>query len=318
MSKVYPLVSIITVNYNQAKVTIEWLHSIQKISYPNYEIIIVDNASADNALEDLLIGQEKVVFIKSNVNKGFAGGNNLGIERAKGELLLLLNNDTEVESDFLQPLVDSIQSNQQIGMVSPKIKYFYHKHIIQYAGGSKINPLTGRGNFIGSGEADGSDYSTKATELIHGCAMLVPRRVINDIGTMEEAFFLYYEELDWCERAKRAGYLVYVVAESVIYHKESLSVGKNSPLRMFYITRNRLLFMQRNFSAFSFLIHLLYFLMISLPKNIISLLINGRLDLLQAYVKGIAAYILLQKSRFLHKGGNRRVGIQKKLMSKLN
>ena len=126
----YPLVSIITVNYNQAKVTLEWLHSIRKISYPNYEIIIVDNASADNSLDKDLTRQEDVLFIRSATNKGFAGGNNLGIERAKGELILLLNNDTEVEPNFLQPLVNCICSNSKVGIVSPKIKYFYQQDTI--------------------------------------------------------------------------------------------------------------------------------------------------------------------------------------------
>jgi GT2 family glycosyltransferase len=135
-------------------VTLEWLRSVCKISYPNYEIIIVDNASTDNSLEENLRKEEKVVFIKSTINRGFAGGNNLGIQRAKGEFLLLLNNDTEVEADFLEPLVRCMQSNPQIGMASPKIHFFHQKSILQYAGGTKINPLTGRGNFTGNGKLD--------------------------------------------------------------------------------------------------------------------------------------------------------------------
>lgn len=312
----YPLVSVITVNYNQAKVTMEWLQSVQKISYPNYEIIIVDNASADNLLENYLIGHENVVFIKSSVNRGFAGGNNLGIQKAKGELVLLLNNDTEVEPDFLESLVHCIQGNPRIGIISPKIKYFYQKDAIQYAGGRKINPLTGRGKFIGSGKSDKPEYcTTKATELIHGSAMLITRKLIDDIGLMEESFFLYYEELDWCERAKRAGYLLYVVGQSVVYHKESVSVGKNSPLRMYYITRNRLWFMQRNFAIFPFTVSLLFFTLISLPKNIVLLLIKGRLDLLWAFLHGILAYILLANNRlFAQKEFDMRV-IHKELTS---
>jgi GT2 family glycosyltransferase len=297
------LVSIITVNYNQAKVTIEWLHSVQKISYPNYEIIIVDNASADHALENYLLAEESVIFIKSPINRGFAGGNNLGIAKAKGELLLLLNNDTEVAPDFLEPLVECIQSNEKIGMVCPKINYYHQQHKIQYAGGSKINPFTGRGKFIGSGETDNISYtSTKATSLIHGAAMLVSRKLINDIGLMEEAFFLYYEELDWCERAKRAGYVLYIVGKSVVYHKESMSVGKNSPLRMYYTTRNRLLFMQRNFKGLPFIISILFFSLISLPKNTLFLLIKGRIDLLQAFYSGCCAYILFLKKPFIKSG----------------
>lgn len=287
MHILYPLVSIITVNYNQAEVTMEWLHAVQQITYPTFEIIIVDNASADNKLEHYLSDYTNVIFIKSPVNKGFAGGNNLGIERATGELILLLNNDTEVKPDFLEFLVNCIQKHPQAGIVSPKIKYFYQQDIIQYAGGSRINPLTGRGKFEGSGKPDSEKFNTtKITELIHGSAMLVSRKLIQQIGLMEESFFLYYEELDWGERAKRAGYELYVVGESIVYHKESVSVGKNSPLRMYYTTRNRTLFMRRNFPGAAFRLYFLFFTFISIPKNIIILLLKGQFRLLKAFLKG--------------------------------
>lgn len=287
IQKQLPLVSIITVNYNQPEVTLEWLRSIQQISYTRYEIIIVDNGSTDNTLENYLMNYANVTFIKSATNRGFAGGNNIGIENAKGELLLLLNNDTEVEPGFLEPLVACIQNLPRAAIVSPKIKYFYQQNIIQYAGGRRINPITGRGKFIGSGEADSIKYSsTHSTELIHGAAMLLSKKLIQQIGLMEERFFLYYEELDWGERAKRAGCILYVVGESVVYHKESVSVGKNSPLRMYYTTRNRTLFMKRNFPRVAIVLYYLFFLGVSIPKNCIILLIHGNLPLLKAFLKG--------------------------------
>jgi hypothetical protein len=287
IQKQLPLVSIITVNFNQAEVTMEWLHSIQKISYPNYEVVIVDNGSTYGTLEKSLLNCTNITLVKSAINRGFAGGNNLGIKNAKGELLLLLNNDTEVEPDFLEPLVAGIKHLPQAGIISPKIKYFYQQNIIQYAGGDRINPITGRGKFIGSGEADSKKFSsTKPTELIHGAAMLLSRHLIQEIGGMEERFFLYYEELDWGERVKRAGYILYVVGESIIYHKESISVGKNSPLRMYYTTRNRTLFMKRNFQGARFFLYLLFFLFVSIPKNSIILFIKGDLLLLKAFLKG--------------------------------
>lgn len=287
IQKQFPLVSIITVNFNQTKVTIEWLQSIQKITYPNYEVIIVNNGSADSTLKTYLSSYANVTFIESTVNRGFAGGNNLGIKKAKGELLLLLNNDTEVKPDFLEPLVAGIECLPQAGIISPKIKYFDQQNVIQYAGGGKINPITGRGKFKGSGETDSIKYSsTQPTELIHGAAMLLSRQLIQRIGVMEEHFFLYYEELDWGERAKRAGYILYVVGESAVYHKESVSVGKNSPLRMYYTTRNRTLFMKRNFPSNTFLLYLLFFLCISIPKNSIILCIKGDFLLLKAFLKG--------------------------------
>lgn len=298
-NKTYPLVSIITINYNQPKVTAEWLHSIRNITYPAYEIIIVDNASTQDTLEEYIPDFTNVLLIKSLENKGFAGGNNLGVQYARGEFILFINNDTEVEANFLELLVDCMRSNSNIGMVSPKIKYYYNKNIIQYVGGGKINAFTGRGKFKGHGEQDTNKYTlTEATELIHGAALLVSRTVISNVGLMDEAYFLYYEELDWCERAKKSGYLMYVVGGSVIYHKESMSVGKSSPLRMFYITRNRILFMRKNRSKLSFFIYLWFFICISIPKSVVQFLLQRRFDLLQAFIKGILWHLPFKWKEF--------------------
>jgi GT2 family glycosyltransferase len=288
----YPLVSIITVNYNQPEVTGEFLLSIQQITYPNYEIIVVDNASTKQGIDELMKLYEHIKFIKSPVNVGFAGGNNIGLKAAEGEYILFINNDTEVDKDFLQPLVCCFKANKFIGIASPKIKYFDRKNIIQYAGGVHINALTGRGKFIGSSQQDYGQYDHNTpTELIHGAAMLVSRKLIQTIGLMDEVFFLYYEELDWCERAKKNGFSLYYVGQSVIYHKESVSVGKKSPLRVYYMTRNRLLFMRKNYTGFSFYIGILFFALMAFPKNTIIYLLQGKFDLLQAFLKGILWHI---------------------------
>ncbi|MES2111630.1 MAG: glycosyltransferase family 2 protein, partial [Bacteroidota bacterium] len=155
--KNYPLVSIISVNYNTDAVTVEMLRSLQLITYPNFEVIVVDNASAVDAR---YIAQEfpAITFILNPKNEGFAGGNNRGIEKAKGDIILLLNNDTEVEPGFLEPIIDLFNNDPAIGIVSPKIRYYQTKSIIQYAGGTAINPFTARGKFIGTGEIDAGQY----------------------------------------------------------------------------------------------------------------------------------------------------------------
>jgi len=298
---VYPLVSIITINYNQAKATGDFLASVQKITYPSTEIIVIDNASPEPGFNNLKESFPNVLFIQNHVNKGFAGGNNIGVAAAKGEYLLFINNDTEVEQDFLQPLVDCMRSEASIGMVSPKIKYYFNKGLIQYAGGTRINPFTGRGKFMGSGQPDSNLYhQSYPTALIHGAAMLVSRELIRKAGLMYEPFFLYYEELDWCERAKRAGFTLYYCGKSVVYHKVSFSTGKSSALKVYYLTRNRLLFARRNYTGPQLLTSVLFFAVITVPKNTIFYILNGEYHLLKAFVKGFWWHICGNPSHQKH------------------
>jgi len=225
--------------------------------------------------------------IESNVNLGFAGGNNLGIRAAQGEYLLLLNNDTEVDPGFLEPLVSKLESNEKIGVASPKV-YYFGTNTLQYAGAAPINRFTGRGGFIGDKEDDTQQYNVaKITNHAHGAAMIFSRKLAEKVGLMSEFYFLYYEELDFCEKIKRAGYTIWYVPESVVYHKESMSVGKNSIVKTFYMTRNRILFMKRNVSWINFMAFVLFFVFISMPKNLISLIKCKDWDNLRAFSKGV-------------------------------
>lgn len=278
-----PLVSIVTINYEHPEVTCALLESLQHITYPNVEVIVVDNASVKD--DPAIISQKypKVVFIQSKENLGFAGGNNLGIRQSKGEYILLLNNDTEVAPGFIEPLLEKLQSDPQIGAVSPKIRFFYTPEIIQYAGIKPYTPITLRQYLIGLGEVDSGQYDNSGeTFSIHGAAMMIPLSVIKRVGLMAELYFLYYEEHDWAERIKRAGYKVFFVPESLVLHKESISTGKQSPLKTYYITRNRFLFARRNIKGFSKLVTLAYLSLIAFPKGLIAHTFNNRFDLAKA------------------------------------
>ena len=283
-----PLISIITINYNQSHLTCALLESLRKISYPNIEIIVVDNASKESPKEKIEKDFPEATLIMSSENLGFSGVNNLGIYKATGKYLLFINNDTEVDPGFLEPLVNLFETNPQVGMASPKILYFESKDIIQYVGWEKVNPYTGRNKGLGYQEKDNGQYDElKETELVHGAAMMVPRTVIDKAGVMPELFFLYYEELDWCESVKNKGYKVFVVPQSKVYHKESMSIGKNSTLKTYYITRNRLLFMRRNTSGLTKLSWVLFFIAFSIPKNSAKYFLSRELDQLKAFWKGL-------------------------------
>ena len=148
--------------------------------------------------------------------------------------------------------------------------------------------ITGRGSKIGHGEKDIGQYDqSRLTDLAHGAALMIPMKVVSEVGLMPDIFFLYYEEHDWCEMVKRAGYKVMYVAESTIYHKESMSVGKNSPLKSYYMARNRLMFMRRNSKGLNYVLSLLYFIVISFPKKVFTHLLKFEFGLLSTYVKGV-------------------------------
>lgn len=281
-----PLVSIIAINYNNAAITCELLSSLQKVTYPNLEVIVVDNGSNENP-DCIQENYPWVKLLKTGKNLGFAGGNNFGFQAARGEYYLLLNNDTEVDPGFLEPLVERLQSDPYAGVASSKLVYHNTDSLIQYAGSTPINKFTGRNNFIGQKEKDQGQYDTCCeTYYGHGAAMMIPKKIVEKVGLMADLYFLYYEELDFCERIKKAGYKIWYVGASKVYHKESMSVGKASPLKTYYMTRNRLLFMRRNGKGLPLAMSMLFFTFISIPKNAISHIIQKRYDLLKAMLKG--------------------------------
>lgn len=281
-----PLVSIITVNYNQSEVTLEFLASMEACTYPNFEIFVVDNASPKDNPDIIKAKYPAVNLIKTVKNLGFAGGNNVAVEQAKGKYLLFINNDTEVEPGFLEPMVELLESNPDIGMVSPKIHYFHSPNTFQYAGFTPIHPISIRNYAIGFGEKDSGQYNhTIQTGSIFGAAMLVPRKVIEEVGMMSEVFFLYYEEHDWAARIKNAGYKIFFDGRSLVKHKESISTVKDSPFQIYYLNRGRILYARRNNKDFVKLLSMLFLYGISMPKIALQYLLKGRSDLAAAVLK---------------------------------
>ena len=287
------LISIITVNYNGLDLTTELLNSIRHITYPNLEIFVVDNASRDNPQQFLETHYPEVKVIRSEQNLGFAGGNNLAVQQATGEYLFFINNDAEITEGCLDKLVSTFENNTQVGMVSPLICYFNESKnaeadLIQYAGMTQVHPWTARNTTIGEKTLDKGQFSKpQQTAYGHGAAMMVSRQTIDKVGVMFEDFFLYYEELDWCERIRRAGFNIWIEPNAKIYHKESASVGAMSTLKTYYINRNRIYFMRRNFGGLSFIGFLLFLTGVTIPKNILMYLLRGQFDHAKAFAKAV-------------------------------
>ena len=264
-------VSIITVNFNQPEITEAMLASIYRYNdYSLLEIIVVDNGSKYDPIPAWRIKYPQVVFIRSEVNTGFAGGNNIGIQQATGDYFFLVNNDTELTAGLITALANDLDRFKEVGMVSPKIRYFQQPDTLQYAGYSPMNFFTARNTCLGQFEKDAGQYDghTGETGYGHGAAMMVRREAIEKAGLMKENYFLYFEELDWCEAIKRAGYTIWLNMQALIYHKESVSVGKRSALKEYFMNRNRILFIRRNASRFQMLIFWIYFLLVVVPRNL--------------------------------------------------
>lgn len=289
----HPHVSIVILNWNGWEDTIECLESLFQINYPNYHVILVDNASDDDSLEkireycsgnlkvesgffkynpknkpiklfehDEKFGNAKVPvkmenssvkylnLIKNQKNYGFPGGNNIGIRFAlkffKSDYILLLNNDTVVEENFLGELVENGEFRDDVGILGPKI-YFYDEPETIWSAGCRISWKLSRGIQIGCNEPDRGQYNKqRKVDYVSGSAFLIKTEVIQRIGLMDEQYFLYFEETDWALRANQVNYKSLYVPNAMIWHKVSRSGGGiTNPVGLYYITRNRWIFMKK-------------------------------------------------------------------------
>ena len=289
--------SIITVNYNGLNDTCALIDSIP--FNEDMEVIVVDNGSREDEASILQAQYPHIKAIRSGQNLGFAGGNNLGIKTAKGKYLFLINNDTVFKEFNPQVLIKRLESSPKIGMVCPKIRFAWDNHPIQFAGYTPLSPITVRNKAIGYGEEDKGQYDiAHQTPYAHGAAMMLKREVIDKVGLMPECFFLYYEELDWSMIITRAGYEIWYDPASTIYHKESQSTGQNSPLRTYFITRNRLLLVKRNYTGMKKCLAYIYLQMIVATRDILRFIIKGRTDLIKATIKGLQDFRNSQFSIF--------------------
>ncbi|MEG1759212.1 MAG: glycosyltransferase family 2 protein [Alistipes sp.] len=290
-----PLVSIISVNYNGLTLTCALIDSLRAHLTLPFELIVVDNGSRENEAAVLRQKYPEITVLRSDRNLGFAGGNNLGLRVARGEYVFLLNNDTELEEDTLGFLCETLRTRPEVGAVCPKIRFFNPPRLIQFAGYTPLSQITLRNALIGFNSPDNGSFDTPHdTPYAHGAAMMVRRSILAQVGLMPECYFLYYEELDWSVRITEKGYKIAYDPRCTVYHKESGTTGQQSPLRTFYITRNRLLFGWRNRHGVVRYLAVLYQIGVVIPKNILVTLLHGRRDLMRATWRGVGAFFLLK------------------------
>lgn len=263
-SKMLPEVSIIILNWNGLNDTVECLESLKKIDYPHYRVILVDNGSEGDDVEVL---REKygdyIHIIENDRNYGFSEGNNIGmryvLENYSPDFFLLLNNDTVVDPGFLSSLVEVAESDPEIGIVGPKICFYNEPNIIQSAG-MQIDWWRGRILLDTSTQIDeGQCDETREVDWVVGCALLIKRNTVGEIGMLYAGYFSYVEEADWCARATRAGYIVTYIPTAQIWHKRKLPIDRIDGFQLYYLTRNRFLFMKRNSTKLQLISFFVYF-----------------------------------------------------------
>jgi len=287
-------VCVIVLNWNGLEDTIECVESLRKVTYPAMSVLVVDNGSEGHDASELRrrFG-DSIDLIENDKNYGFAEGNNIGIRYALEQLspdyVLLLNNDTVVDPEFLSELVRSAESDHSIGIVGPKVLFYHEPSTLQSAGGT-FNWWTGQASLIGCTQIDTGQFDVaRDVDWVIGCALLAKASVIRKIGLLYEGYFCYREEVDWCARCKGAGYAVRYVPKASIWHKRRLATNRIDEFRLYHMTRNQFLLMKRNAKRLQFACFVIQFGLVWLPVTPLLLLIRQRdFKLIMSFYKGVA------------------------------
>ena len=242
-----PKVVIVILNWNNYGDTIGCIYSVLQSTYKDYEVIIVDNDSKDNSQKILEKEFPHLKLIQTGKNLGYSGGNNRGIKHALergANLVWILNPDTIVAPDALEKMMQGI-SRTDVGIVTPKIYYYDFPNTVCFVDGS-MNLKTGYVGNIHCGEVDNGQFNEEHyLRQAPGASLLIKKEVFEKVGFFDEKYFLFYEDIDFCVKARKAGFKILFVPGAKIWHKVGASVGKNNPNNQYYMTRNRLYFVRK-------------------------------------------------------------------------
>ena len=282
-------IAIIIVNWKQYQLTKLCLYSLQKIKYDNYQIILIDNESNPKELKKIKNQFDKIITFPNQKNLGFTGANNIGIEYAiknDFEYVMLINNDTEVEKNFINPLIELLEKNQNFGAAQPLILNYYNRNKVWSAGGF-LNKFFGYTYVIKSPEG-----IKKNIDWITGCCFFLRTDVIKKIGLLDEKFFAYYEDVDWSIRIKNAGYDLAFVKSSVVYHhgskssKNESNEGTLSPFVHYLNIRNHIFLLRKNKDVFNS-IGVLFFQFFKIVSYSVYFIVRVRINKLNMVYKGL-------------------------------
>lgn len=245
-----PLVCFVLLNWNQTALTIDCLTSLAQQDYGNFRVLVIDNGSTAGSAGAIRSQFPQVELIELPENIGYSPANNLGIKHAlaqKCDYVFLLNNDTTVDSQMLTHLVAVAESDASIGMTGPTMLYYSNPEIIWSAGAS-IDWRTGAATQLDEGRHLGSidNAACRDVDYITSCAVCIKKQVFEDVGLMDERYFIYYEEADLSIRASAKGWRSVHVPWARMWHKVSATMGETSPATEYYMNRNAMLFLAKN------------------------------------------------------------------------
>lgn len=292
MRKESPNVAILVLTWNNYIDTYECLRSIEALNYPAYDVIVVDNGSTDGSIQMLEPQFDDVEFVINNENYGYAKGNNLGINVALSngaEYVWIINNDVIVEEYALLNMVDVAESDRHVGIIGSKV-FFYDEPDKLYFAGGLVNKWTGECRHIGSGEIDNGQYDVvREVDYVTGCNILIKKACIDEIGLFDEKYYLYYEDTDWATRARKSGWKVIYIPEPGVRHKVGASSEEPTLTMGYYMTRNRLYFVWRNFRS-----HIVVTVAYSVRYSLFNHIAKGRWRLLPVCLRGYRDFFLMR------------------------
>ena len=285
--KAKPLISIITLNWNQTEITCQFLESTRKLLYKHYEVLVCDMGSAADPTLQIITGNyPNTRILKTDPCND--NGVNWAIKQAKGDFILLINNHTELTENTLDDLLAPFLTDKILGVTCPKIRSFHRKNEIQYAGYNAMNKLTGRKTIIGHKKEDKGQYDIPLyTHGAYSGAMMIRKTVIEQAGMLPRNFFIYFDDSDVSARILKNGYKILYQPKAVVYNRASLLPSEKSAINVYYRTRNRILFMRRNSNLLQFSIFLSFFFFLTIPATTTKFLIKRQFTHLQSFFKGI-------------------------------
>lgn len=273
----HPKVTIIILNWNGSGVLRDCLTSVFSLSYPSYEVVVVDNGSTDDSVQMAKAEFPRCHVIQNETNLGFSRANNQGAEYALehgADFIFLLNNDTLLDPECLTSLVRRAEADRSIAAVSPKIYFADPPDRLWFAGGT-FSYWSGRNGHVGYRMPDSLLWNApREIEFISGCALLVPKKVWKTLGGFDEILFRSAEDVDWSLRARKAGYTLFYEPKSIVWHRESFDILRNGgrASQLYYYTRNPLFVMWKQAHWWHWLTFLPYHLMLSFKRSLTALL----------------------------------------------
>ncbi|MFT4016269.1 MAG: glycosyltransferase family 2 protein [Agriterribacter sp.] len=296
--KAKPLVSIITLNWNQTEATRHFLESTRKLAYPHYEILVCDMGSAIDPGPQIYKGNyANTRLLRADNNMKAEGAANWAVAQAKGDFILFMNNHTEVTEHLIEDLLTPLVEDTTVGAACPKIYSYKNRNVIEYAGSTSLNPLTGRTYIIGSRQKDNGQYNKQVyTNGVYSGAMMMRKSMIEKAGVLPRNFFVYFDDAEISARILKSGYKILYQPGAIVYSKHSATTKRATATEVFYNTRNRIMAMRNNSTTAGFSVFLLFFTLFLAPFNIVKYTVTGKSGHLKAFFKAITWHLKKRKS----------------------